>query len=714
MVEQKRIAAKKKASAKKRVTKKRATKKRATKKQAAKKQTAKKQTAKKQTAKKTPAKKQTAKKTPARKQRAKKKAKSKAQASNRAEAARVPISPRTSRSIQSYIKGLAPLIGASMECPAWPPDLFAIVASLLSETGGHLRVLALEEKKRDNERKRRKEDADAARRDHYRSWAAEVQSYGEEWQRDLIPIISGMLPDADERDCPPAQPPELRRAVPDTVKKDWNIVQEYCDQPLGKLYDHEDLCGALLRLLSVSDTACKYFGLGGARGREDRPRLDLDVVDKDMERALIGVSYLITLARFNPRESKSQSSKRSEEQTAHSLTWLVPRDRIQVLPKIHTPQRGLTIRSLSHNLGLCQPRDVHVGWRSWIAAPRLKTRGNLNLLVLPWPRKIEPSSFSASPNRDLPDRFGYFDFTRKSDPDDFSKELKGAIRGAEKFCAKIDGIIFPELGLTVEEHEIAKRIASNKGAFLIGGVGKHEGLKEPTNTSSLHLEGYLIDSQGHQGVDDDDDGKGSPRPHLVFSQGKHHRWCLDRDQILQYGLGGRLSAVGNWWERIQMGPRTLNFVNLNSELTFCVLICEDLARQDPVAEIIRTIGPNLVIALLMDGPQIRGRWSSRYASVLTEDPGSSVLCVTSLGMSKLTSKNIKEEKSYKDKSDVIALWRDVFGGERELSVGDTELGGVLSLAFKSGVEYTADGRKDMERVVFPTFGGFHRIQKEEK
>jgi hypothetical protein len=40
----------------------------------------------------------------------------------------------------------------------------------------------------------------------------------------------------------------------------------------------------------------------------------------------------------------------------------------------------------------------------------------------------------------------------------------------------------------------------------------------------------------------------------------------------------------------------------------------------------------LLIALLMDGPQLKSRWSGRYAGVLAEDPGSSVLTLTSLGM----------------------------------------------------------------------------------
>lgn len=63
-----------------------------------------------------------------------------------------------------------------------------------------------------------------------------------------------------------------------------------------------------------------------------------------------------------------------------------------------------------------------------------------------------------------------------------------------------------------------------------------------------------------------------------------------------------------------------------------MLVCEDLARQDPAADLIRAVGPNLLIALLMDGPQLSGRWPARYASVLAEDPGTSVLTLTSLGM----------------------------------------------------------------------------------
>ena len=47
----------------------------------------------------------------------------------------------------------------------------------------------------------------------------------------------------------------------------------------------------------------------------------------------------------------------------------------------------------------------------------------------------------------------------------------------------------------------------------------------------------------------------------------------------------------------------------------------DLAQPDPVASIIRQVGPSLVIGLLLDGPQLAERWPARYASVFADDPG---------------------------------------------------------------------------------------------
>src|SRR6185436_17599598 len=109
---------------------------------------------------------------------------------------------------------------------------------------------------------------------------------------------------------------------------------------------------------------------------------------------------------------------------------------------------------------------------------------------------------------------------------------------------------------------------------------------------------------------------------------------LDAGQIATYQLGGFLSGSRSWWESIPIPRRRLSFLTSNAWLTLAPLICEDLARLDPVSDLIRGVGPTLLVALLLDGPQLQNRWPARYAGVLAEDPGTSVLTVTALGMSR--------------------------------------------------------------------------------
>lgn len=156
-----------------------------------------------------------------------------------------------------------------------------------------------------------------------------------------------------------------------------------------------------------------------------------------------------------------------------------------------------------------------------------------------------------------------------------------------------------------------------------------------------------------------------------------------------------------------MEDRKLIFVVMRSWLVTTALICEDLARHDPVGELIRSIGPNLVIALLMDGPQLSGRWASRYAAGLADDPGSSVLSVTSLGMSELSRpSDIKDPPSR-----VVALWKDAFCGRPiELSIPRDAHGLVISLAVKYGTETTADLRTDRNLASYPTLTGVHPVK----
>jgi hypothetical protein len=190
---------------------------------------------------------------------------------------------------------------------------------------------------------------------------------------------------------------------------------------------------------------------------------------------------------------------------------------------------------------------------------------------------------------------------------------------------------------------------------------------------------------------------------------KHHRWCLDRGQILQYDLGSRLPASLDCWERVFLGERRITFVTFKEWLTTCVLICEDLARQEPVTEVIRSVGPNLVFALLMDGPQLRNRWPSRYASVLAEDPGCSVLSLTSLGMSARS-----RPAQGVDRSRSIALWRDAIYGEREIELPPDTDACVLSLVCRTEREFTIDGRPDSKPSYFPVYAGVVPFSSKEK
>jgi hypothetical protein len=194
----------------------------------------------------------------------------------------------------------------------------------------------------------------------------------------------------------------------------------------------------------------------------------------------------------------------------------------------------------------------------------------------------------------------------------------------------------------------------------------------------------------------------------VVQQRKHHRWRLDASQVRQYGLGTNLSHSRDWWEYIPLDERALTFVAINPWLTMVALICEDLARQDPAAELVRAVGPNLVISLLMDGPQLSARWPARYATVLADDPGSSVLTVTSIGMAELS------RPPGVAPSRVVALWKDAKTGTPcEITLPRDADAIVLTLSAEYHEEWTADGRSDGGSTGYPILTGIHPVSHAE-
>jgi hypothetical protein len=367
--------------------------------------------------------------------------------------------------------------------------------------------------------------------------------------------------------------------------------------------------------------------------------------------------------------------------------------RARVLPKMHTPQSGLTIRSLSHHLGYCPGSDMRPKWAG--LAPRERSH-SLNLLLVPWPKVVQPAQFIATRKRNVSDEVGhggYGLFTYQPSAGPAVADVANLLRNAEERVGQVNGIIFPELAMSESEFDQISLQFATPDRFIVAGVGERGGDSAGTNSAYWDL------------IDPNIQDKDGESVRYRITQKKHHRWKLDKSQIVQYGIGTNLHPLANWWEHIELGDREISFVSLQPWLTMSVLICEDLARPDPVGDIIRAVGPNLIIALLSDGPQTASRWPGRYASGFADDPGSSVLTLTSLGMSKLS----RPKDPSKDRSGVVALWRDAKTGTTEISLPDKQDAIVLNITVEYHEEWTADGRGDGKNSGYPVLSGYHLI-----
>jgi hypothetical protein len=173
-------------------------------------------------------------------------------------------------------------------------------------------------------------------------------------------------------------------------------------------------------------------------------------------------------------------------------------------------------------------------------------------------------------------------------------------------------------------------------------------------------------------------------------QNKHHRWSLDEQQIYQYHLGGALHPHVRWWEAMEVPRRSVQFVEVGEGVTVVSLICEDLAQIDEVADVVRSVGPTMVVTPLLDGPQLASRWAARYASVLADDPGSAVLTLTSSGMAQ------RSRPRGLDSSPVVALWKDPVRGTREIPLEAGAQGVLLTASSDLTTRRSGDGRRPVD------------------
>lgn len=533
----------------------------------------------------------------------------------------------------------------SRGCPPWPPDVFALAASVLQRSSAYARVLPVE---------------GAGLFDA--QWPARASRIARRWRANLN---------------------HAELVLPNEVARDWTRLVAAARLPLealaptasGARGEGSVPAAALLRLLLVADEASADIGWSSHRNTPGGH----DSVAK------LATQTLVTNDRL-------------------SLCLEVDLSKARVLPKGHTPQRGLTLRSLSHHLALYASSEVDARWHQYdLATGR---RDFFNLLLLPWPVSIERSAFRLAPSGlAMPERYRLFDFAPSALPVDVERAVEQALAKAREQADRIDAIVFPELALSQAELRVVEAVAIREGLLLMAGIrlDGRDG-KAPGNACLVQATGLVLEKPKREepGVHGTEEKPAQARRLPPLLQRKHHRWCLDRNQILQYGLGGVLPASKDCWENTPLTERRVNFLCLDGWLCLNVLICEDLARQDPVADVIRSIGPGLVVALLMDGPQLAQRWPARYASVLADDPGSSVLTLTSLGMSRMS----RPQPGQPDRGRTFAMWRDLRTGTHELTLPDDCDAAVLSIDYHSNEEFTADGRSDRQSSHVPTFAGF--------
>lgn len=507
----------------------------------------------------------------------------------------------------------------------WAPDVFAMAGTLLHKSGLYLHSV-------------RNELFARPAHEHLK----DLERVGRAWREKMI---AGHKP-------------------PKEVLASWDKVWSSRGTVLARLSENRELIRALFDLVAMADEACAGLGL-------PHPNVTAD----DAEIAL----FQQVEDRLNKQVTRNHPS---------TLCVRVDAQMVCVLPRIRTPQTGISFRSMSHHLALWPKDEVTPVWNLLPLEQSEKDDERFNLLLIPYPYKIGRHQFKDCKvgrcgRHTLPDDYRCFSYTPEDSKTFIARHLPRLLKAVKpklrhKPTHDIHGVILPECALASEEefwlvYDQVQKVFPH--AFLIAGVTTPGKPSRNGSKAALPGDNAAYFAAPVQGVAD---------TAVYVRQYKHHRWQLEKYQIRGYELQA-FQDTKRYWEHIELHARRLNFFALKKWLTCTVLICEDLARQEPAARLVRSVGPNLVVALLLDGEQIEKRWPARYAAVLAEDPGSSVLSITSLGMARLNPKASKAKTS-------IALWRDS-EGIWPVEMPRNAKGMVLSLQRDKLDEYSTDGRQ---------------------
>ena len=336
----------------------------------------------------------------------------------------------------------------------WPPDVFAVVATILKKTGTYTALVE----------RWPMEGAGMVSADE---WLDVIVAEGAAWRKSC------------ERRLP--------APAPARVAGWWKTVLDNRAASAMDIKSQPALTAALLQLCASADEACRDIGIPSGAGSTGSDRFDLS--------ASVQLNLEGTMARR------------------------VSAARVRILPKLHTPRSGMTLRSLTHNLALCPSEDVFTNWKIVSGGPE-EGRG-LNLLILPWPRRVMPRQFvpAASPLDTMPGNFGFFRYESDVDADTVTRDAVAAIEEAERIVGTVHGVVLPELALTADAYrKLRDEVTVRRRAFLVCGIGEPASADEGTVFDRNYL---TFDVHTQWGAA------------TIAQQDKHHRWKLSRSQILQ-------------------------------------------------------------------------------------------------------------------------------------------------------------------------------------
>jgi hypothetical protein len=502
--------------------------------------------------------------------------------------------------------------------PVWPPDLFAVAATLVSLSGAYAHASVT--------------GSTRASQTNSDAFPTRVEELGDAWRE----LDAARLPSVMSR-----------------IRELWEVVLAAGAVPVSEppAPDTHAWCNAALELMAIADVASAGIGFEGSSS-----------------------PFFAQVTEQHLRRPGPGDAPEPPRRATATVCKLVPPEECCVQPKSRTPQVGCTLRSLSHHLALLPP--IGEVTTSYVVSPKPLSMEALNLLLVPFPYSVRDDAIRRGSEH--PDeKWGRFAVDQRwvpdGDPESSGEKLAAFISDLVRVAqqhAPVHGVVLPELALDRGRAEwVGTKLGKTGIGLFVTGFSSPGPDGYPPRNSVMCV---LYDSK---------------EVLTHWEQSKHHRWRLEAGQIGSYGLPLDPSML--WWEDIDVSQRHVRFCNFLDGATLAALVCEDLARIDPVQPVIRAVGPNLVIALLMDGPQHEHRWPGRYATVLAEDPGSSVLTLTSAGF-------VDRHRGHPDYPRVraVGLWKDASRRAQQLVLPDDHHAVLLQLGIENLTERTMDRRSD--------------------